>query len=216
MRSPARRFYFVALVFALLTMSGLVGLDRLVAEFTAGLPRGDTFWNRGTGLLDLVLLKEISNFLLGAILLLAGGVLLTLRATRPVGRPILYLGLVQFIATTVADLAKPQLGRLRPFEAMAEPSGLDTWFVGANSFPSGHTAFYAGLFFPLMLLLPRWLWLWAVPPMFVAVARVLAHDHYMSDVAASLALAAFLTAAFAPVAAAAQAHAPIKVVKPGS
>lgn len=201
-----RRFYVAALLFALIALSGLLGLDRGVAEWTAGLPRGDTFWDRGTGVLDVLALKEISNFLLGAILLLLAGVLLALRATRRFGRPVLFVGLVQFIATTIADLAKPQLGRLRPYEAMAEPGALDTWFVGANSFPSGHTAFYAGLFFPLMLLLPRWVSLWAVPPLFIAAARVLAHDHYLSDVAASLALAAFLTGALARVAGAAPRH----------
>ena len=151
--------------------------------------------------LDLVVLKEVSNFLRGALLLLAGGLLLAVRATRRYGWATLYLGLVQFLTTTIADLAKPQLGRLRPSEAMAEPGAADVWFVGANSFPSGHTAFYAGLFLPLMLLLPHWRWLWALPPLFIAAARLLAHDHYLSDVAASLALGAAMTAAWAPVAA---------------
>jgi membrane-associated phospholipid phosphatase len=75
---------------------------------------------------------------------------------------------------------------------MAEGGLQDVWFVGANAFPSGHTAFYAGLFFPLLLLLPRAALLWIVPPFFIAMARVIAHDHYLSDVSASLALAAFL------------------------
>ena len=63
----------------------------------------------------------------------------------------------------------------------------------STSFPSGHVAFYAGLFLPLMMLAPRLSPLWAIPPAFVAVARVLDHDHYVSDVTASLALAAALT-----------------------
>ena len=196
----ARAFWIAAFAFALVGAAGMLGIDPLLARWTATLPQGATIWDRGTGLLDLVALKEVSNFLLGAILLLAGAILLALRATRALGRVTLYLGLVQFLTTTIADLAKPQLGRLRPDEAMAEPGALDTWFVGANSFPSGHAAFYAGLFFPLMLLLPRWTLLWALPPLFVALARLLSHDHYLSDVAASLALAAAMTAALAPLA----------------
>ena len=196
----ARFFWIAALAFALVAAAGLLGLDRGIAGWTANLPAGEKLWDRGTGLLDLLVLKEVSNFLLGAVLLLAAGILLALRATRGLGWATLYLGLVQFLTTTIADLAKPQLGRLRPYEAMAEPGAPDIWFVGANSFPSGHAAFYAGLFFPLMLLLPRWTLLWALPPLFIAAARVLAHDHYLSDVAASLALAAAMTAAWAPLA----------------
>lgn len=196
----ARFFWIAAFAFALVAAAGLAGLDALLAAWTATLPAGETWWDRGTAWLDLVVLKEISNFLLGAVLLLAGGLLLSMRATRRLGWATFYLGLVQFLTTTVADLAKPQLGRLRPWEAMAEPGAGDVWFVGANSFPSGHTAFYAGLFLPLMLLLPRWTWLWALPPLFIAFARIMAHDHYLSDVAVSLALAAAMTAAWAPVA----------------
>jgi membrane-associated phospholipid phosphatase len=197
---PPRVFWIAALVFALAAAAGLLGLDQLLAGWTSTLAGGESLWDRGTGWLDLVVLKEMSNFLLGAILLLAGAILLALRATRRLGWATLYLGLVQFLTTTVADLAKPQLGRLRPYEAMAEPGASDVWFVGANSFPSGHTAFYAGLFFPLMLLLPHWAWLWALPPAFIALARILSHDHYLSDVAAALALAAAMTAAWAPLA----------------
>src|SRR5688572_30240919 len=170
---PPRIFWIAALAFTLIAAAGLLGVDAAMSRWTATLPQDQTLWDRGTAWLDLIVLKEVSNFLLGAILLLAGGLLLVLRATRRFGWATLYLGLVQFLTTTIADLAKPQLGRLRPWEAMAEPGAGDVWFVGANSFPSGHTAFYAGLFLPLMLLLPRWSWLWALPPLFIALARIL-------------------------------------------
>ena len=195
----ARLFWVAALGFALLAGLGIAGLDAIVARWVAGPPTGPTIWNQLIGFMDLVVLKEVSNFLLGALLVLAAGLLMGLRSSRRAGWPLLYLGLVQFLATTIADLAKPQLGRLRPWEA-ADAGGVDTWFVGANSFPSGHTAFYAGLFFPLIMLFPRWTALWVAPPLFVAVSRVIVHDHYLSDVAASLALATALGAALAPLA----------------
>jgi len=186
----------VAGLLALIAMLSIAVLDRPVARWTGTLPQGETIWRQGTALLDFVAFKEITNFLLGPVILLAGGVLLVLAATRALGWMLVYVGAVQFASTIVADLAKPPLGRARPDEAMALPGGIDTWFVGANSFPSGHTAFYAGLFFPLILILPRWTLLWLIPPLFVAAARVMTNDHYVSDVAASLALAALMTAAF--------------------
>lgn len=187
LRRSVIAFTSVAAAFAFLALVSVPTIDLPLSQWTAAHPRGGSFWDTGTQLLDFIAFKGVSNFLLGPILLIAGGVLLVLRSTRRNGWMFLYVGAVQFTATVVADLAKPLVGRLRPEEAIA---GIDKWLVGGNSFPSGHTAFYAGLFFPLMLIAPRWTFLWAVPPFFIAAARVLEHDHYLSDVSASLALAA--------------------------
>ena len=181
-----------AVAFAATAAAGLLGLDSVL---TPGANLAPALSSSALALMDIIFLKEISNFLLGFLILLAAGALLITCRTRPIGWPLLYLGLVQFISTTAADLAKPVFGRLRPFEA----SEGDIWFVGANSFPSGHTAFYAGIFFPLIFLLPRAALLWVLVPLLVAALRVLQHDHYLSDVAASLALAAALAAALSPL-----------------
>jgi membrane-associated phospholipid phosphatase len=195
-RASPRFFWWAALAFALVAAAGLLGLDSAVLRWTAALPDDNTLWDRGTDLLDLVTLKRLSTFLLGALLIAAAGLLLAMRRTRAAGWLVLYVGAVQLVTATIADLAKPRFGRLRPFEA----GGIDTWFAGANSFPSGHAASYAGLFFPLMLLVPRLTPLWAIVPLFIVLARVFDHVHYLSDVSASLALAAAVTAAFAPLA----------------
>lgn len=191
-----RGFWAVVTLGLILTAGGILGLDRAIAAWTATLPKADTVWDGGTALLDMVVLKDVSNFLLGFVLLLAAGVLLLLRSTRDMGWPLLYVGAVQFASTIAADLAKPQFGRLRPFEAGGNPGAADTWFVNANSFPSGHAAFYAGLFLPLMLVFPRWTPVLAIPPLFIAAARVAEHDHYLSDVTASITLAALMAIAF--------------------
>jgi membrane-associated phospholipid phosphatase len=185
----------IAALALMLTAAGMFGLDFAMTRWTAGLPDGGTVWDQGTALLDLIALKHISTFLFGFLLLLAAAVLVAMRRTRRTGWILLYIGAVQFTSTVIADLSKPQLGRLRPFEA-AQQGGIDTWFVGANSFPSGHTAFYAGLFLPLMLVFPRAAWLLAIPPLFIALARILEQDHYLSDVTVSLALAGLLAIAF--------------------
>jgi membrane-associated phospholipid phosphatase len=191
-----RAYWTIALLALIATAGGIFGLDAAIARWTAALPDSRTIWDSGTAILDTLALKGWSNFLLGFVLLLAAGLLIALPGTRSIGWPLLYVGAVQFASTVIADLAKPQLGRLRPFEAASNPGAADTWWVGANSFPSGHVAFYAGLFLPLMLLFPRWSALFAIPPLFIAAARLLEHDHYLSDVTASLALAALMALAF--------------------
>lgn len=186
----------VATAAALLAAAGLLGLDEVIARRSAHPQAGEALLGRVVELLDLVALKEISNFLLGTLLLLAAAALLALGRTRRAGWLLLYLGAVQFLATVVADLSKPPFGRLRPHEAMADGRLVDQWFAGANSFPSGHAAFYAGLLLPLVVLVPRLAWLWLPAAVLVALSRVVEHDHYLSDVAASVALAALLALAF--------------------
>jgi membrane-associated phospholipid phosphatase len=186
----------VAALSALVGGAGLAGLDGQVARAVSGTVPG--YWAIVIAVLDFLFLKPISNFLLGALLLLVAGVLFAIRRFRRGAWIALYVGLVQFLSTTIADLAKPPFGRLRPWEAAGQ-GGADVWFVGANSFPSGHAAFYGGLFLPFVALAPRLTPLWLVPPLFVAAARVMVSDHYLSDVAFSLALAALLAAALLPV-----------------
>jgi membrane-associated phospholipid phosphatase len=188
--------WWVAILAAFLTAVGLLGLDQRVTTFSGGPQVGEDFLRNGTSLLDLLTLKNISNFLLGALLLLGAAILLAIRRARRIGWGLLYLASVQFVATVVAALSKPLFGRLRPYEVVSEAGIADTWFVGANAFPSGHTAFYAGLFFPLVLIRPRWTFVLLIPPIFIATARVVQHQHYVSDVTGSLTLAALLAIAF--------------------
>ncbi|MES2754101.1 MAG: phosphatase PAP2 family protein [Pseudomonadota bacterium] len=175
---------------AVLAAAGLAGLDQVVATALAG-PRLDQAFATGIGWLDLLVGKEISTFLLGFAIIVVGAMLLLLR--HRAGWPTLFVGIVQFSATVVADLAKPVFGRLRPGET---PGPTDRWFADGNSFPSGHSAFYLALVLPVVLRHPRLCPLLGVP-MFVAVGRVVMTDHYFSDVAVSLALAAVITAAAA-------------------
>lgn len=52
------------------------------------------------------------------------------------------------------------------------------------------------LFFPLAVLFPRFRVPLAALPVFISAARVAVNDHYLSDAAASAALAAIVTFAF--------------------
>lgn len=185
----------IAIFFALLAAVGLAGVDRIVAAEVV--PGAGSVWARGVALVDLGMLRSIGIWLLPIIFVWAALILLVLRATRGIGFPLLYLGFVHLFAFGAADLAGPRLGRVGPAEAA---SGSDLWFASGNSFPSATAAFYAGFFFPLVLLFPR-LWpLWVAPPLLVSASLVLTEGHYLSDVTASLALAATLAAALSFVA----------------
>jgi membrane-associated phospholipid phosphatase len=183
---------------AALAVAGILGLDTVVAQATAARSPIETPLGMLIEAFDLVALKGISSFLLSFVLIVAAGALLALK--RRGGWTLFYVGLVQFLSTTIADLSKPPFGRLRPHEAMLDGAGLDRWFAGGQSFPSGHTAFYFGLFVPLIILWPRYTLLWLAIPLIVATQRLVAHDHYLSDVAASITLATLLSVGLAGVA----------------
>lgn len=191
MKDLRSRLLFVVLALSLLAaVAGMAGLDQRIARILS--PDADPLSGLVT-ILDTIALKHVSSFLLGALIVLAGAAL-RLAKRRHAGTILLYVGTVQFLATTIADLSKPLFGRLRPYEAAAQQVG-DAWFAGANSFPSGHAAFYAGLVLPILMVAPRIGALLLPIPVLVAAQRVLSLDHYLSDVAVSLAMAAVITLA---------------------
>jgi membrane-associated phospholipid phosphatase len=178
----------------LLAAAGIAGLDGIVVR---ALPPGglEIRWlDLFVGGADWIAGKEISSFLLGPVLILIGLALNLRGKRRLLSGAWLYVGASQFIATCIGDFSKPLFGRLRPFQALQGGGWHDQWFMGPDygSFPSGHTAFYFGLFVPLALVAPRWgLPLLAVP-LLIALERMISLDHYLSDVAAAMALAALL------------------------
>lgn len=111
---------------------------------------------------------------------------------------LLFVGLSQVTARFAADVLKPLLSRLRPYEALGSDGWHDTWFAAVgNSFPSGHAVHFWSLFFAVAVLFPRYTVPLAILPVLVSVARIAVNDHYLSDVIASVALAAFVTLAYA-------------------
>jgi membrane-associated phospholipid phosphatase len=178
----------------LLTATGMAGLDGIVVRALA--PGGiDIGWlDRFVNAADWVAGKGISSFLLGPVLILLGLALNLPRKRRPLSGVWLYVGAAQFIATCIGDFSKPLFGRLRPFQALEGGVWRDQWFMGADygSFPSGHAAFYFGLFVPIAIVAPRWGVPLLILPTLIGLERIVSLDHYPSDVAASVAAAALL------------------------
>jgi membrane-associated phospholipid phosphatase len=178
--------------------AGLLGLDRLVAEWVRGTGM-ERLWvfDAGTSVLDLITSKDVSKFLIGLLISGCAVALMLAAKTRSIGRSLLFVGSVQLLATLIAGVSKNAFDRLRPFQVLQNGDWSHVWFVDGSSFPSGHTAFYFGLFMPLACLYPRWRWPLMMIPWFIAIARVNANDHFVSDVAASIMLVGGLTFAFA-------------------
>lgn len=199
MTTRERFFVLHIAVAAALVCLGLLGFDRLVAAHQhawgyEGLP----FFLQGTGVLDIVTGKELSKFLIG-LLLAVGGLALRRLSTkaRDVAQRALFVGSVQLSSTLVLGVSKNLFGRLRPFELLQSGDWAHAWFASGSSFPSGHAAFYFGLFMPLAYLFPRFRWPLLLIPWFIVIARVNANHHFVSDVAASIVVVGLLTLLFA-------------------
>src|SRR5438045_7254340 len=110
---------------------------------------------------------------------------------------LLFIGAPHVVTRLVAGVLKNVFHRLRPFEVI-QAGNWDWKFFGdqGSSFPSGHSAHFWGLFFPLLFLFPRYRLPLLIVPVFISVARVGVNDHWCSDVIASAGLAALFTLAF--------------------
>lgn len=151
----------------------------------------------GTVWLDTVTLREVHQSLLAGILIVAG-VFLTLNAQRREwGLALALSGASCYVTHGLASLLKPIFGRLRPWQLKAANDWTDRFFAGGVSFPSGHTAFYFGLFLALAVLAPvkrvtRCVLL--LPALFIGVARLLVLAHFPSDVLTSIGISCVIVA----------------------
>jgi membrane-associated phospholipid phosphatase len=135
----------------------------------------------------------IGQMLLGAALMAIGLVWLLARRTNLTARALIFTGLVQICTIQAGSFLKGIFGRLRPFQLLEHNDWSHVWFAGGNSFPSGHVAFFWGLFLPLAYLYPKYRVPLLVLPVFIAFARIDENVHFLSDVLASIALAASVT-----------------------
>src|SRR5436190_9467674 len=109
----------------------------------------------------------------------------------------LFIGSTQCTTRVIAGTLKGVFERLRPFEVIQAGDWDWKFFSGhGNSFPSGHSAHFWGLFFPLAYLFPRYRIPLSIIPLFISVARVGVNDHWCSDVIVSMAIAAIVTLLF--------------------
>jgi membrane-associated phospholipid phosphatase len=187
--------FFLTLV---LTLLSIFFLDQPIAAFAqrAG-GRQSVILQQGTHWLEVASGFPITRYFLAWLLLGAGALLFVSRSTRPVAWVLLFIGTVHLVTRVTAGTLKNVFLRLRPYEVI-EAGNWDWNFFGerGSAFPSGHSAHFWGLFFPLAFLFPRYRWPLLIVPLFISIARVGVNDHWCSDVIASIAIAALLTLAF--------------------
>lgn len=195
-----RALALTALVCAVLALVSIFGFDRRIAEAVhASIVAGSAVFVDGTHALDAIsgrsLLRShaLSGVLLGGILFALGALGWLFDRGSYLARALLFTGGVQLATIAAAFGLKEVFGRQRPYELLGHGDWQHMWFAGGSSFPSGHNAFFWGLFLPLMYLFPRWRIPLLLIPLFIALARIDMSFHFLSDVLAAIALAAFVT-----------------------
>ena len=176
-----------AAVLALASAASVAFLDVRLARALATLPAAAReVFGDGTGLLDLLTGKELSNAVLG-LALIGLALVAWFAARRWLAKLLVLVAACNVLAHLSVSVLKPVFGRLRPYQ-IADAGWSDRFFAGGSSFPSGHTAFYFGLCLPLAWALPRWRLPLLVPALFIALARPVTGHHFAGDVLGALAL----------------------------
>ena len=193
-----RQLGYSALVALVLTLLSIFFLDQPIAAFVqhAG-GRQSVILQEGTRWLEIAMGLSIARYFLTYLLLGLAAVLFLAKASRPIAWILFFVAGAQVVARLAAAGLKGVFGRLRPFEVIQAGNWDWEFFSGhGNAFPSGHSAFFWGLFFPLAFVFPRYRLPLLIVPIFISIARIGVNDHWCSDVIASAGLAAFITLVF--------------------
>lgn len=194
----SQRFLAVsAVIAACFLLTGLLVVDvPLVLAIHQSAFESLPFFVGGLNFFDTILGMHVWYWLAATACVALGliGILLsrTTRLSRDLALAICSAGLVQALSLTVMIAGKNTFGRLRPMQLLESGDWSAMWFVGGGSFPSGHGAFYFGLFLPLAAAAPR-AWQRVVLigiPLFAVLARLDTAKHFLSDVSCSALIAA--------------------------
>lgn len=186
-----RQLWWFLLAAIVLAALSIFLIDQPIAAFVqrAG-GRDSKVLQESTHWLEIASGFPITRYFLAYLLLGAAALLFIAKSTRAAAWMLLFIGSTHLVTRLIVGLLKPIFDRQRPFEVLsAIPSHHD-------SFPSGHSAHFWGLFLPLLFLFPRYRWLLLLIPVFITIARVGVNDHWCSDVIASAGLAALFTLFF--------------------
>lgn len=194
----SRRFLTVsALVSATVMIVGLLILDiPLALEIHGSSFENLPFFVDGLEFLGMILGMNVWYWLAASSCVSIGliGVYVSriTQLSRRFALAILAAGLVQALTLGMMILGKNTFGRLRPMQVLESGDWSVLWFAGGGSFPSGHGAFFFGLFFPLAASAPRlWQRMTLIAfPLFAGCARLDMAKHFLSDVACSALIAA--------------------------
>lgn len=177
-----------------LTLASIAGIDKPLAVYAENnLKSLDTAIEPVILYLETIFGFGISKYLFGFIAVAIGLAAYAFKRSD-LSRIFLFIGLTHIITRVVSGVLKNAFLRPRPFEWL---DGNDSGFFSAgSSFPSGHAAHFFGLLLPIVFLYRRFAWI-LILPVFVSLSRIIANDHYLSDVLASVAISVLFTWVFA-------------------
>ena len=196
-----RQLAIFATVCAAIALVSIFAFDRTLATLVheSGFENA-VFFTDGRSILDVFTGRglvgthvALGQFMLGGLFIVIGLIGLAISRLRYAARAFVFAGVVQWLTISIGWQIKDIFGRLRPFQVFERNDWSHIWFMGSNSFPSGHNAFFWGLFVPLMYAFPRARIPLLIVPIFIALARIDENYHFLSDVLASIALATILT-----------------------
>ncbi len=182
-----RQIIYSFVVAVVLTFLSIFFFDQPIAAFVQRVGgRSSLILLQGTSILEVISGFPIAKYALTYALLTAGLILFAWKSTRSAVWMLLFIACAQFVTRIAAGTLKGVFERLRPFEVI-QAGNWDWKFFSdhGTSFPSGHSAHFWGLFFPLAFLFPRYRIPLLIIPLFISVARVGVNDHWCSDVLAS-------------------------------
>ena len=193
-----RQLLFAFLGAIVLTLLSIFLFDQPIAAFVQRVGgRDSVVLQQGTHWLEIATGLPIARYFLSYVLFGLAVLLFFARSTRSVAWMLLFIGCTQLATRLTGGVLKEVFERLRPFEVIKAGNWDWKFFSGhGNAFPSGHSAHFWGLFFPLLFLFPRYRLPLLIVPVFITIARVGVNDHWCSDVIASAGLAALFTLLF--------------------
>jgi membrane-associated phospholipid phosphatase len=190
-----RAIVYSILTSLVLTLLAIFFFDQPVAAFVQRIDgRSSAVLLKGTSFLEIVFGLQLAKYALTVALLGISLLLFFWKQTRDVAWMLLFIGSTQFVTRIIVGTLKGVFERLRPFQVIEAGNWDWKFFEGhGTSFPSGHGAFFWGLYFPLAYLFPRCRIPLLIIPLFITVARVGVNDHWCSDVIGSIVVAALVT-----------------------
>ena len=189
----AKTFVWTSAALLATILASIVLIDRPLALLVANqLAPVEKVSGAFTTALEWIFAFDLSKYLYAILFLLAGGVLHVAQKGMARSRYFYFLGATLLLSRLVSGTLKNVFERVRPFEWIKSGAPADFFVDGGSSFPSGHAAFYFGLFLPLALIHPRYRWLFIALAFLAALARVCDQDHYLSDILASAFVAVLL------------------------
>lgn len=176
----------LALYFALATVVCIAVVDAPVAHWVAAHETHPAVWTGVLHVLEYAIGLEPWEWI-GVVVLVVGSLAALLYKRGAV--PWLAVTISHLLAGNLTMWLKLAFGRVRPHMWHGGPQ----WFHHGSSFPSGHMTLFASIVLPLVALYPK------LRPLvglliFVAVARVMASAHFVSDVVGGFSLCCAIAA----------------------